>query len=189
MTLDPRQAGPEVPFPLKIIDDLLCRECPFPAKKSGMSDKWISDFEQWRSGIAADLTAGFIRLHAQRNLSANNQLAEPGVPFPLKVVDDLLCRDCPFPSKEAGLSDEQIVKFENWRKDIAARLKSSTEKLTLGAQFIAAVPNTDKELTDALRGRKLRVAPPDAVLTDDYIEDRITIFVDDNSNINELKSG
>lgn len=71
-------AGPEAPFPLKSIEDLMCRDCPFPMKEAGLSDEHIAQFETWRKGIAKQIAAGtqylVTRLHAAEGTEVPHQL-------------------------------------------------------------------------------------------------------------------
>lgn len=56
-------------------------------------------------------------------------MVEPGVPFPMKSIEDLMCRDCPFPMKEAGLTDDHIAQFEEWREGIARQIALGVQHL------------------------------------------------------------
>lgn len=49
-------AGPEVPFPMKMVEEVLCRECPFPSQAN-----WTGTFDQeldkWQKEFLKKLSA------------------------------------------------------------------------------------------------------------------------------------
>lgn len=121
----------------------------------------------------------------------NNTTLEPGVPFPMKpnasgpevpfpmrIVDEVLCRDCPFPMQQHW-PEEVKTKMEDWQK---TALEEMTKRFSPhGGEETATYPE--------LIGRTLEVVHPGGGARFINNPNRIVISVDENDHIAHISLG
>lgn len=105
----------------------------------------------------------------------------PEVPFPLNALEDVMCRDCPFPMKE-NWPDDVRQSFEDWRKKVldltAVKLRESGSSERGGAESYAE-----------LIGKTLEVVRPDGGARMIYNPSRLLVHVDEQEQITRISIG
>lgn len=101
-------------------------------------------------------------------------MSEPGVPFPLRTIEEVLCRDCPFPAKTSWTEDFEHV-FDKWRQGVLDTLQGRADPSgTIEAQ---------------LKGKRLVVLRPGQDALFDFQPNRVSIRVDENDTITNVSVG
>ena len=102
---------------------------------------------------------------------------EPGVPFPFKAIDEVMCRDCPFPripvlSQEA--QEALGLSLQEWKDDV---LRTAHAKIT------------GSLLEDLLKGRELLVLTEGQGAPFDKHFNRLIVRVDNHNIITHVQEG
>jgi hypothetical protein len=102
----------------------------------------------------------------------------PEVPFPLRIIEDVMCRDCPFPKQ--GFDGVQIDALEQWQNDVLKQVQQALRHKGVSAELGHA--------TDLI-GRKLRVLRHGEAGDMMEVANRVTLHVDENDVIETITTG
>ena len=102
---------------------------------------------------------------------------EPGVPFSLRSIDEVMCRDCPFPAMPTIPEDAKEglgSNLQKWKDDV---LRTASGKMT------------NQTLEDMLKGHELLVVGKDQGAPMDFRPNRVIVHIDENRIVTHVQAG